>query len=84
MKKYFAKLDGDIVGIDAYIRFEDENEQLAREFADVLAEENYSSYEDPYDEDESVLSHSIVKEYDPKIHDEYFDNFNSSEWEILL
>ena len=84
MKKYFAKLDGDIVGIDAYIRFEAENEQLAKEFAVEIAEENYSSYDDPYDEDETALFHSTVKEYDPKIHDEYFDSVNSSEWEILL
>lgn len=84
MKRYFAKLDGNIVGIDAYIRFEAENEQLAKEFADEYAEENYSSYDEAFDEDESALFYSIVQEYDPKIHDEHFKGVNSSKWEILL
>jgi hypothetical protein len=51
MKKYFAKLDGDIVGIDRYIGFYAENALQAQEFADQKAEENYSEYGEPFDED---------------------------------
>ena len=71
MKKYFAKLDGDIVGIDRYIAFHAESDQAALEFADQKAKENYSEYENPFDEDGSELFYADVTEYNPEIHDKY-------------
>lgn len=41
---FFAKLDGDIVGIDNYCRFEAENESDAQKIADNYAYENYTEY----------------------------------------
>ena len=84
MTKYFAKLDGDIVGIDAYIRFEEKDLSRAQEFADSQAEENYGSYDDPYDEEDNELFYATVEEYNPEKHDKYFEHCNTSEFEILL
>jgi hypothetical protein len=84
MKKFFAKLDGDIVGIDAYIRFEAFDKKLAQEFADTQAEENYGSYDDPYDEEGCPNFHANVEEYVPEKHDEYFSHINTNEFEILV
>ncbi len=71
MKKYFAKLDGDIVGIDRYIGFYAENALQAQEFADQKAEENFSEYEDPFDEDDCPKFFANVEEWDDKKHDPY-------------
>ena len=71
MKKYFARLDGDIVGIDRYITFFAENDNDAQEFADQKAEENYSEYEEPQDKEGNDLFCAIVEPYNPEKHDEY-------------
>ena len=71
MIKYFAKLDGDIVGIDRYIGFFAASTAEAQEFADQKAEENYSEYEDPFDEDGSELFCATVEEWDDDKHDTY-------------
>lgn len=71
MKKYFAKLDGDISGIDRYIGFYAEDIESAQSFADQKAEENYSEYEDPFDEYGGELFFATVEEWDDKKHGEY-------------
>ncbi len=71
MKKYFAQLDGDLIGIDRYIGFYAENKSLAQEFADQKAEENFSEYEDPFDEGDCPKFFANVEEWDDKKHDPY-------------
>jgi hypothetical protein len=84
MKKYFAKLDGDIVGIDTYIRFEDKDMESAQQTAEMHAEEHYGGYEDPYDEEDSPRFYADVEEYDKDKHDKYFSGINTGgEFEIL-
>lgn len=84
MNRYFAKLDGDIIGIDAYIRFEANDKEEADMIADQQAENNYGQYEDPYDEEDgSPLFYSSVEVYDPEKHDEYFEHINQNTWEVL-
>lgn len=62
---YFAKLDGDIVGIDAYCRFEADSESAAQEIADNYAYENYTQYED-VEEDETPYYATIEPWSDEK------------------
>lgn len=83
MKKYFAKLDGDIVGIDTYIRFEAKTMDDAQEFADQQAEEHYSGYDDPYDDEESPKFFADVQDYNSDKHDDYFAHIKHNEFEIL-
>jgi len=71
MKKYFAKLDGDIIGIDRYIGFYAKNYDEAQLFADQKAEENYGEYKEPFDDDDNPLFYAEVEEWDNKKHDEY-------------
>ncbi len=85
MKKYFAKLDGDIVGVDTSIRFEAENDEQAKQFADEQAEEHFSSFDDTCDEDGCERFYSVVQPYDKDKHDHIFLHINTSgEFEILL
>lgn len=71
MKKYFATLDGDIVGIDQYCAFMAENDSDAQEIADGYAEENYSSYEEPFDDDGGELFSAVVEDWDETRHGKY-------------
>jgi hypothetical protein len=76
MKRYFARLCGDIVGIDCYVSFTAESEDHAQAKAAVLAEENYSDYDEPFDEDEAPRFHAVVEEYDLAKHYGYEGNPN--------
>lgn len=84
MKKYFAKLGGNIYGVEDWIRFEAKDDETAQEIADEQAEDFYASYEDPYDEDDNPnFFYASISEYNPDEHDEYFDNDGDS-WERLV
>lgn len=67
MAHYFAKLDGDIVGIDAYCRFEAANMEDAQMIADEYALENYTQYED-LPEDDSIPYYAEVELWDDSKH----------------
>lgn len=71
MKKYFATLDGDMVGIDRYCCFMAENDEDAQEIADGYAEDNYSEYEDPFNEDGEELFSATIEAWDEEKHGEY-------------
>jgi hypothetical protein len=66
--KFFARLDGDIVGIDTYIAFDAPNQDEAQQIADVYAEDHYSEYDEPFDEDESPLFFAKVEPWDDNKH----------------
>ena len=84
MKKFFAKLDGDIVGIDTYIRFEETDIETAQETADNYAEEHYGGYDEPYDDENCPKFFADVEEYDKQKHDKYFSHLNTQgEFEVL-
>lgn len=68
---FFAKLDGDIVGIDRYCRFYANNFSDAQEIADQYAEQNYSEYEDPYDENDEPNFYATICEWNEDLHDKY-------------
>ena len=68
---YFATLDGDIVGIDHYCRFEAANDAEAQEQADNYAESHYSEYDEPFDDDESPLFFAKIEPWDEQKHGEY-------------
>lgn len=72
MKKYFAELSGDLLGMENYVRFEDFDMKSAQETADEYAESNYGGFGDPFDEDDCPNFSADVKEYDPDKHDKYF------------
>jgi hypothetical protein len=69
---YFAKLDGDIIGIDHYCRFEATNDAEAQEIADQYAEKNYSEYAEPFDEDGGELFFADIEPWNDDEHEEYF------------
>lgn len=75
--KYFAKLDGDLVGIDDYVRFVAADIGEAELIADEKAYKNYTRFED-VEEDAAQPYYAEVQIYNPKEHDEYF---GSPEWE---
>lgn len=68
---YFAKLYGDINGIDHYCRFEASNLDEAQEIADGYAEENYSEYADPFGDEETPLFFAEVEEWSDERHGDY-------------
>jgi len=68
---FFARLDGDMVGIDHYCRFEADSAEKAQEIADGYAEENYSQYDDPYDENDSPNFGATIEVWDAERHGEY-------------
>ncbi len=68
---YFAKLDGDMVGIDAYCRFEADSEDDAIQIAEDYARENYEQYEDAYDENDDPLFYSSIEPWSDKKHGHY-------------
>lgn len=81
MKKYFAKLDGDMVGIDQYIGFYAENLAFAQEFADQKAEDNYSEYDEPFDEDDYPQFFAKVEEWNDEKHDPYIGDASFTMYE---
>ena len=68
---YFAKLDGYLVGIDHYCRFEAKDEIEAQEIADGYAEENYAEFDDPFDEDDDPRFYAKVEPWNEEKHGEY-------------
>lgn len=86
--RYFAKLDGDIVGIDNYIRFEEISDDLAQSFAEQQAEESYLQYaDDAYDELQCDLFYAEVEKYDVEKHSSYFlqgEKGKGADWESLV
>lgn len=70
---FFAELTGDMIGIQHFVKIEADNLEQAQEQADNLAEDNYSEYENPYeDEDETEPKfHAVVTEWDDAVHSEY-------------
>lgn len=83
MKRYFAKLDGNILGVDSYIRFEAESLEMAEEKAEYQAEENYSSYgEELYDEDGCPNFYYELEVYDSERHQNYFSHLDSDGFDI--
>ena len=69
MNIYFARLDGDIVGIDAYCRFEAHDIEEAKEIADQYALDNYAEYEDI--EDDETPYYATVELWDDEKHGPY-------------
>lgn len=82
MNRYFAKLDGDIIGIDNYIRFEAADEIEANQIAENAAEANYGQYEDPYDDQDCENYYYEVVPYDAAEHDDYFSHVKTINWVI--
>jgi hypothetical protein len=83
--KYFAKLTGSIANLEEYIRFEAADKEEACDFADEQAEDWYSSYEDPFDDEDCPLFCADVSEYNPEKHDSYFEHINNGDdWEITI
>lgn len=70
MKKYFAKLDGNLSDIDSYIGFFADSIEAAKEFADRKAEENYAQYDKPFDENDNPKFFANVEVWEDK-HDAY-------------
>lgn len=68
---WFAKLDGDMNGIDRYCRFEADDIDEAQEIADGYAEDNYSQYADPFDDEGDPLFFASVEEWNEEKHGEY-------------
>lgn len=68
---YFAKLDGDMVGIDHYCRFEAANDGDALEQAEQYAMQNYSQYGEPYDEDDGECFCATIEPWDDEKHGDY-------------
>ena len=68
---FFARLDGDINGIDRYCRFEADNFEEAQEIGDMYAEQNYSEYGEAFDEENEPLFYSIVEPWSDETHAGY-------------
>ena len=79
MKKYFARLYNNQVGMFNLMRFES-IEVLAKHYADNHAKISYKSYEST----DGGLCWAEIEEYNPKKHDEYFAHIKSKEFEIIL
>lgn len=85
-KKYFARLDGDIIGIEEFIRFYAKDDIIANEIAEDEAESNYGGYDDPFNEDGCPNFYYEIAPYNKEEHDKYFpESLNSLiglDWEI--
>lgn len=89
--RYYAKLTGNVVGIDECIRFEAESYDDASEFANQQAQSNWESYGFDDNEDNEIDDQQwdySLEIYNPEIHDVYFEHLKGHDdpekWEITI